>query len=110
MTLSGTNLAPELKITFAGGTGPLPSARSTRFDPAGGYVMMTVCVPKAKGGRKPQLGSQIYGAAVIAPGTTKQKPRRRSALRSRGLLIVRSDNDQTTRAWAVGGRSSDRKA
>jgi hypothetical protein len=42
---------------FAGGTGPLPKAKNTRVDLAGGFATTTVCVPKAKGGRKPQLGS-----------------------------------------------------
>jgi len=71
MTLTGANLAPELKISFAGGTGPLPSARSTQFDPAGGYVVMTVCVPKAKGGRKPQLGSDPVWDIWLNFGATK---------------------------------------
>jgi len=70
MTLTGANLAPELKINLAGGTGPLPNVRSTRFDPAGGYVVMTVCVPKAKGGRNPQLGSNPVWDIWLNPGAT----------------------------------------
>jgi hypothetical protein len=57
MTIYGANLAPELRLTFSGGTGPLPSAKATKFDSAGNYMTATVCVPKAKGGRKPQLGN-----------------------------------------------------
>jgi hypothetical protein len=57
MTISGAYLVPELQVIFAGGTGPLPKARNTRVDPAGGFVTTTVCIPKAKGGRNPKLGS-----------------------------------------------------
>jgi hypothetical protein len=56
MTLYGANLVPELRLSFIGGTGPLPSARNTRFDPAGNYLQAEVCVPRAKGGKKPSLG------------------------------------------------------
>ena len=57
MTVTGTNLAPELRLSLSGGTGPLPSVKATTFSSAGNYLTATVCVPKAKGGRKPQLGS-----------------------------------------------------
>jgi hypothetical protein len=70
LTLTGANLAPELKLNFAGGTGPLPSVRSTRFDPAGSYATITVCVPKAKGGRNPQLGSNPVWDLWLNPGAT----------------------------------------
>jgi hypothetical protein len=74
MTFTGSNLAPELRISFTGGTGPLPSVRSTRFDPAGSYATLTVCVPKAKGGRNPKLGSDpvwdIMLTSYLVPGST----------------------------------------
>jgi len=58
MTITGANLVPEQRLSFAGGTGPLPSARDVRVDPAGSYIEATVCVPHAKGGkRKPRLGN-----------------------------------------------------
>ena len=57
VTVTGANLAPELRLSLSGGTGPLPSARATAFDAAGSYVTATLCVPKAKGGRNPKLGS-----------------------------------------------------
>lgn len=57
VTITGANLAPELQLSLAGGTGPLPSAKSTAFDAAGTYLTGTICVPKAKGGRTPKLGS-----------------------------------------------------
>ena len=44
-------------MSLAGGTGPVPSARATAFDTAGNYATGTICIPKAKGGRKPKLGS-----------------------------------------------------
>ncbi len=56
MTIYGANLAPELRVSFTGGTGPLPSVKNTRFDVAGNYMETTVCVPRARGGKKP-LGS-----------------------------------------------------
>ena len=55
MTIFGANLVPELRVTFAGGTGPLPNAKATKLDPAGNYMMATVCIPRAKG--KYRLGS-----------------------------------------------------
>jgi hypothetical protein len=70
LTLTGANLAPDLKISFAGGTGPLPSVSSTRFDASGSYATMTVCVPRAKGGRKPQLGSNPVWDIWLNPGAT----------------------------------------
>lgn len=73
MTLSGAYLVPELQVYFAGGTGPLPKAKNTRTDPGGGFMTTTVCIPKAKGGRKPQLGSDpvwdIYLVNYQAPNS-----------------------------------------
>jgi hypothetical protein len=58
MTIFGANLVPEQRLSFAGGTGPLPSAKALRLDPAGNYLQATVCVPRAKGGkRNSSLGS-----------------------------------------------------
>jgi len=57
MTVTGAYLTPEMRVGFTGGTGPLPTAKATKFDVAGNYMTATVCVAKAKGGRKPQLGS-----------------------------------------------------
>jgi hypothetical protein len=58
VTVTGDNLAPELSLMLFGGTGPLPSVNSSAFDTAGHFVIATVCVPKAKGGRNPKLGSR----------------------------------------------------
>ena len=58
VTITGNNLAPELRLSLSGGTGPLPNVKSTAFDLAGHFVTGTVCVPKAKGGRNPKLGSR----------------------------------------------------
>jgi hypothetical protein len=58
VTVTGSNLVPELRLTFFGGTGPLPSAKASGFDTAGNFMTATVCVPKAKGSvKKPQLGN-----------------------------------------------------
>ena len=56
VTITGNSLAPELLLSLSGGTGPLPSVKSTAFDTAGHFMTATVCVPKAKGGRNPKLG------------------------------------------------------
>jgi len=57
VTITGENLAPEWNLFFTEGSGPIPSIEDTHFDPAGNYVTATVCVPRAKGGkRKPRLG------------------------------------------------------
>jgi hypothetical protein len=57
MTIIGSNLVPEMRISFAGGTGPLPSAKNTNIDLSGSFITATVCVPRAKGGKKPSLGA-----------------------------------------------------
>lgn len=57
VTVTGANLAPELRLSLSGGTGPLPTVKATTFSSAGNYLTATVCVPRAKGGKKPQLGS-----------------------------------------------------
>jgi hypothetical protein len=58
VTVTGNNLAPELLLSLSGGTGPVPRVKSTAFNLAGHFVTGTVCVPKAKGGRNPKLGSR----------------------------------------------------
>lgn len=58
ITVTGNNLAPELSMMLSGGTGPLPNVGSTAFDLAGTFMTARVCVPKAKGGRNPKLGSR----------------------------------------------------
>jgi hypothetical protein len=58
VTITGTNLTPELQLSLSGGTGPLPGFNSTSFDVAGTYLTGTICVPKAKGSAKaPKLGN-----------------------------------------------------
>lgn len=57
VTITGANIAPELSLALSSGTGPLPKAQNATFDLAGEYIDATLCIPKAKGGRKPQLGS-----------------------------------------------------
>lgn len=57
VTITGDNLVPEMQVVFSGGTGPLPNAKNITFNPTGTNVNGTVCVPRAKGGKKPQLGS-----------------------------------------------------
>ena len=58
VTITGTNLAPELRVFITGGTGPLPSIKTTSFAAAGNFLTGTICVPKAKGSKNnPQLGS-----------------------------------------------------
>ena len=50
LTIFGANLVPELKVTFVGGTGPLPTMKKTTFVTAGTSIKGTVCVPKANHG------------------------------------------------------------
>ena len=58
VTITGANLTPELQLSLAGGTGPLPSVNTTSFDVAGTFLTGTICVPKAKGSVKaPKLGN-----------------------------------------------------
>jgi len=74
MTVFGSNLEPELRLSFSGGTGPLPNAKASKFDSAGNYMTTTVCVPKAKGGKRPQLGSapvwDVSGGAYYTGAST----------------------------------------
>jgi hypothetical protein len=57
VTITGSNLVPELKLALSGGTGPLPNIKATAFAAAGNFVTGTLCVPQARGGRHPKLGS-----------------------------------------------------
>jgi hypothetical protein len=57
ISITGSNLAPEFRLSVSGGTGPLPIVQATSFDVSGAYMTATICVPKAKGGRNPKLGS-----------------------------------------------------
>lgn len=67
MTVYGANLVPEQRLSFAGGTGPLPSAKTLRVDTAGNYLTATVCVPRAKGGkRNASLGSDPLWDVVLS--------------------------------------------
>lgn len=56
VTITGADLSPELRVSFSGGTGPLPRAEAISFDPLANYVNGTICIPKVKGGRK-KLGA-----------------------------------------------------
>ena len=56
VTITGDNIVPEMKVTFSGGTGPLPTASDVTFSP--GAANATVCIKQARGGNKnPKLGS-----------------------------------------------------
>jgi hypothetical protein len=67
VTISGANLAPELRVTFVGGTGPLPSIKNTTFDVAGNYITGTVCVPRARKGRNGGIGTNpVWDVRVTA--------------------------------------------
>lgn len=69
VTLTGTNLAPELQLALSGGTGPLPGVNTTSFDVAGTYLTATICVPKAKGSVKaPKLGNDpVWDVSLSGP-------------------------------------------
>ncbi|HKS58274.1 MAG TPA: lysyl oxidase family protein [Steroidobacteraceae bacterium] len=67
VTITGTNLEPELQVSLSGGTGPLPGVKTTAFDVAGTYLTATICVPKAKGNTKtPKLGSDPVWDITLA--------------------------------------------
>ena len=71
ITITGSNLAPELQVFLSGGTGPLPAVKSTSFDAAGAFVTATVCIPKAKGGgRSPKLGNSPLWDVSLRSGYT----------------------------------------
>jgi hypothetical protein len=78
VTITGSNLVPELKLTLAGGTGPLPNVKATSFAAAGNFVTGTLCVPKAKGGKHPQLGSDpvwdVSGSSFFTSHSTNILP------------------------------------
>jgi hypothetical protein len=64
MTIFGANLVPELRVTFIGGTGPLPKMKKTTFVTAGNTIKGKVCVPKASNGN---LGSSpVWDVRVSA--------------------------------------------
>jgi hypothetical protein len=65
MTIYGANVVPELRISFAGGTGPLPNAKSTIVDPAGNYITATVCVPRGKRGKR-SLGNDPVWDVILS--------------------------------------------
>lgn len=54
VTISGENLAPEMRLSFLYGTGPAPSPRNLEF-PGSAMALATVCVAKAQG--KNRLGN-----------------------------------------------------
>lgn len=63
LTIFGANLVPELRVTFVGGTGPLPTMKKTTFDVAGNFIKGSVCVPRANNG----LGSSpVWDVRVSA--------------------------------------------
>lgn len=65
--ISGANLEPELRVSFSGGTGPLPNIRNTRFDIAGNFITGTVCVPAVRKGKKGGLGGDpVWDIGVAA--------------------------------------------
>jgi hypothetical protein len=66
MTIYGTSFVPELRISFAGGTGPLPNVRNTTYDSAGDFVTARVCVPKARNGRRGGLGSDPVWDVIMS--------------------------------------------
>ena len=74
MTILGSNLVPEMRISFAGGTGPLPSAKDTKFDIGGNFITATVCVPRAKGGKKPNLGADPTWDVWASPNALNESP------------------------------------
>lgn len=57
VVISGANLVPELLISFAGGTGPLPNIKYTETDAAGNYITGRVCVPRTRRGKNGGLGA-----------------------------------------------------
>lgn len=66
--ITGDNLVPEMWTAFTGGTGPIPSASGVTFDPFGDSIEATVCVPRAKGGKKPRLGKDpVWDVFSINP-------------------------------------------
>ena len=67
VTISGANLAPELRVALSGGTGPVPNIRNIEFDVGGSYIMGTVCVPRARKGKKGGLGNDpVWDVGVTA--------------------------------------------
>ena len=61
----------SIRIFITGGTGPLPSIKTTSFAAAGNYLNGTICVPKAKGSKtSPQLGSNPVWDIVASSSYT----------------------------------------
>ncbi len=57
VTIYGANIVPELRFSFATGTGPLPNLKNMTFDVAGNYAAGTLCVPPVRKGKRGGLGS-----------------------------------------------------
>jgi hypothetical protein len=104
MTLYGANLVPEMRLSFVGGTGPLPSARNTRFDPAGNYLQAEVCVPRAKGGKKPSLGHDPVWDALLSSSyaATPQRHEPTSSRLRRKRTQRREESGSGRRSHPVG--------
>jgi hypothetical protein len=67
VVISGANLAPEMRVAFSGGTGPLPNIKNTKFDIAGTSVTGRVCVPRVRNGKRGGLGSDpVWDVGVSA--------------------------------------------
>jgi hypothetical protein len=71
-TITGDNLLPEMQVLFSGGTGPLPAASGVTFSPEAGstitHINARICVPQARGGKNPKLGSSpVWDVSVRNP-------------------------------------------
>jgi hypothetical protein len=68
--VSGDHLVPEMQLSFAGGTGPLPQAAAVVYNQEAGstitHIDSTVCISKAAGGSKnPKLGNSPVWDVVL---------------------------------------------
>jgi len=67
VTISGANLAPEMRVTISGGTGPAPNISGTKFDAAGNFITGRICVPQVRKGKKGGLGtSPVWDIGITA--------------------------------------------